>query len=196
MNNPFYTVGHSTRTIPEFVSLLKAGAVELVIDIRTVPRSRTNPQYNKDALPLNLEPYQIGYEHFPELGGLRKKNKHPSPDTGGFWTNQSFQNYADYSLSDEFRAGVERLVSRGRERRLAMMCSEAVWWRCHRRIVADYLLSRNETVFHLMDGGRADPAKLTQGAHLQSGGVVVYPAPQAKPENQPEGEQRQKKQES
>jgi uncharacterized protein (DUF488 family) len=176
MDNPFYTIGHSTRTIADFVALLKVGAVELVIDIRTVPRSRTNPQYNLDTLPSNLEPYQVGYAHIPELGGLRKKRRDQRTSANAFWTNQSFQNYADYALSDAFQEGLEQLVVRGRERRLAMMCSEAVWWRCHRRIVADYLLSRGETVFHLMGRGKAEPAKLAPGACPQGDGTIVYPA--------------------
>ena len=175
MVNPFYTIGHSTRAIPDFVALLRIGSVELVADVRTVPRSRTNPQYNKDALPAGLEPYGIAYEHFPELGGLRKKPAKPL-EVNGFWTNPSFRNYADYALTDAFRAGLERLILRGHERRIAIMCSEAVWWRCHRRIIADYLLSRGETVFHLMDTGRAEPAKMTEAASPRQDGTIDYPA--------------------
>ncbi len=176
MTHPFFTVGHSTRTIPEFVSLLGTGSVQLVIDIRTVPRSRTNPQYNKDVLPDRLEPFRIGYEHFPELGGLRKRSAGQRPELNGFWINQSFHNYADYATTEPFRLALDRLVSRGRERRLALMCSEAVWWRCHRRIVADYLLARGETVFHFMEEGRMEPATLTPGAIPQKDGTLLYPA--------------------
>lgn len=99
---PIRTIGHSTKTIPEFVELLQAASVQLVIDIRSVPRSRTNPQYNLDVLPQELASYQIGHAQFPELGGLRKKSKVVAPEANGFWTNQSFHNYADYALSDEF----------------------------------------------------------------------------------------------
>lgn len=173
---PFYTVGHSTRDIDEFVALLRAAGVSLVADIRTVPKSRTNPQYNKDALPERLAAFQIGYEHIAELGGLRGKAKLVAPDLNGFWDNQSFRNYADYALSDRFRLDLERLIVLGRKRPCAMMCSEAVWWRCHRRIVADHLMARGESVFHLMGRDRIEPAKLTAGACIQPSGAVTYPA--------------------
>jgi uncharacterized protein (DUF488 family) len=175
MNHPFYTIGHSTRTIPDFVALLRIGGVDLVVDIRTVPRSRTNPQYNRDALPAALQPFGIGYEHFAELGGLRGKTA-GSGEVNAYWTNASFRNYADYAMSDAFRAGLERLVRLGRERLVAIMCSEAVWWRCHRRIVTDYLLQRGETVFHLMDPDKVEPAKMTGSARPQKDGTIHYPA--------------------
>lgn len=175
MTLPFFTVGHSTRTIEAFVDLLRAGEVGMVVDIRTVPRSRTNPQYNLDALPASLAAYQIGHTRIDALGGLRGKSKDVPPEVNDWWENRSFHNYADYAMSEEFRGGLEELVALGRERRVAMMCSEAVWWRCHRRIVSDYLLERGETVFHLMDGERVAPAKITPGAR-SSGGVLVYPA--------------------
>ena len=176
MAHPFFTIGHSTRTITEFVDLLRVAGVQLVVDIRTVPRSRTNPQYDRDALPESLSSFQIGYEHIAELGGLRGKSKTAPSGLNGFWSNQSFHNYADYALSDEFGAGLEQLVLLGRERRLAMMCSEAIWWRCHRRIVADYLLVRGEAVFHLMGDDRIEPAKLTDGASVREDKSVIYPA--------------------
>jgi uncharacterized protein (DUF488 family) len=176
MAYPYFTVGHSTRTIPEFVALLKTAAVQLVVDIRTVPRSRTNPQFNGYTLGAQLAPFQIGYEQSAELGGLRGRVSTIPTEVNGFWTNQSFHNYADYAMSDEFRDGLERLVSLGRERRLAMMCSEAVWWRCHRRIVADHLLARGEAVFHLMGDSRIESAHLTAGASPLEGGTVAYPS--------------------
>ena len=176
MAHPFFTIGHSTRSIPEFVALLRAGEANFVADVRTVPRSRTNPQYNQDALPGTLEPYQVGYEHIAKLGGLRGKAKGLSSDLNGFWQNRSFHNYADYALTPQFSAGLDRLVSLGRERRLAIMCSEAVWWRCHRRIISDYLLGRGEAVFHLMGEDRIEPAKLTEGAVVREDGSIVYPA--------------------
>ena len=172
---PIFTVGHSTRTIAAFVDLLRAGAVQLVVDIRTVPRSRTNPQYNLDALPEALAAYQIGHTRIDELGGLRGRSKDVPAEVNGWWENQSFHNYADHALSDDFRRGLEELVALGRERRAAMMCSEAVWWRCHRRIVADYLLARGETVFHLMGNDRVEPAKMTAAARADRGGGLVYP---------------------
>jgi uncharacterized protein (DUF488 family) len=126
-------------------------------------------------LPGSLAPFQIAYEHIATLGGLRGKSKTIARDVNGFWTNESFHNYADYALSAEFRAGLDHLIERGREMRCAMMCSEAVWWRCHRRIVADHLIARGETVFHIMGEARLEPAHLTAGAVIQSDGEVVYP---------------------
>lgn len=175
MSLPFFTVGHSTRTIEDFVELLRVGGVRMVIDIRTVPRSRTNPQYNADSLGEALAASQIGHGRIPALGGLRSRVREVPPERNGWWTNRSFHNYADHALGEDFRAGLDELVCLGRERQVAMMCSEAVWWRCHRRIVADHLIARGESVFHLMDGGRAEPARLSAGAHVEAG-LVAYPA--------------------
>ncbi|HEY9554818.1 DUF488 family protein [Allosphingosinicella sp.] len=175
MNLPFFTIGHSTRSIEAFVDLLRAGEVAMVVDIRTVPRSRTNPQYNLDALPKALAACQIGHTRIEELGGLRSKSTDVPPEVNGWWENQSFHNYADYAMSDEFRRGLAQLVDLGRERRVAMMCSEAVWWRCHRRIVADYLMARGEAVFHLMGNDRVERTRMTVAAH-ESDGNLVYPA--------------------
>ena len=175
MTLPFFTIGHSTRTIPEFVELLRAGEVRMVVDIRTVPRSRTNPQYNEDTLVPALAEYQIGHTRITSLGGLRKKQREVPEEVNGWWSNRSFHNYADHALSDDFRHGLDELVALGRERRVAMMCSEAVWWRCHRRLIADWLIGRGETVYHLMGEKRVEPAKLSEGAVIE-GGVVTYPA--------------------
>lgn len=172
---PVYTIGHSTRTIPEFVDLLRLGEVDMVADIRTVPRSRTNPQYNLDVLPDALAEWQIGHVYIAELGGLRGKSKSVPPEVNGFWTNQSFHNYADYALSETFHLGLAKLRELSRDRRCAIMCSEAVWWRCHRRIVADYLLAAGTPVFHLMSPARIEPAKLTEAA-IAEGEAVLYPA--------------------
>ena len=174
MQLPFFTVGHSTRTIPDFVELLRAGEVRMVVDIRTVPRSRTNPQYNEDALGSALAEYQIGHTRIASLGGLRGRDREVPPEVNGWWDNRSFHNYADHALSDAFGEGLEELVALGRERRIAMMCSEAVWWRCHRRIVADHLLARGEEVFHLMAPARVEPARLSSGAQV-AGAAVTYP---------------------
>lgn len=171
---PFFTVGHSTRAIVDFVELLRVGGVRTVIDIRTVPRFRHNPQYNEDDLGAALAPYQIAHGRIPALGGLRSRVREVPPERNGWWQNRSFHNYADHALSEDFRAGLEELVAIGREAPVAMMCSEAVWWRCHRRIVADHLIARGETVFHLMDGGRAEPARLSAGACVEEG-RVAYP---------------------
>jgi uncharacterized protein (DUF488 family) len=154
---------------------LKLGRVELVVDIRSTPRSRSNPQFNLDFLPEALSVWQIGYTLIPELGGRRPKSKTILPDVNGFWVNQSFHNYADYALSDAFRAGFARLLDLSHERRCAIMCSEAVWWRCHRRFVADYLLHNRTDVFHLMGEARVEPATLNPAAR-PAGASLVYPA--------------------
>jgi uncharacterized protein (DUF488 family) len=145
--------------------------------VRSVPRSRTNPQYNFDVLGDELRPWQVSYGRIAELGGLRGRSE-VAPEINAFWQNQSFHNYADYALSDDFSRGLEELTSVAEERRTAIMCAEAVWWRCHRRIIADYLVSRGREVLHLMGEGRADPAKLTPAA-IERDGCLVYPAPVA-----------------
>lgn len=167
---PVFTIGHSTRSIHEFVQLLQAGRVQVVVDIRTVPRSRTNPQYNLDALPDALAPFQIGHLRIAELGGLRKKSDVP-PEVNGLWRNRSFHNYADYALSESFRDGLASLMEVAVERRTAIMCAEAVWWRCHRRIVADYLMMDGKQVFHLMGDDLVTPAKMTVGAVEDVAGI-------------------------
>jgi uncharacterized protein (DUF488 family) len=174
VSEPFFTIGHSTRSIEAFVDLLRAGGVAMVVDVRTVPRSRTNPHYNEDSLGAALAGYQIGHTRIAELGGLRSRIREVAPDVNGWWSNRSFHNYADHALGGDFRRGLDRLVSLGRERRVAAMCSEAVWWRCHRRIIADWLIARGETVFHLMGDARVDRASLSAGARVDSG-MVTYP---------------------
>ncbi|MGE3149272.1 MAG: DUF488 family protein [Pseudorhodoplanes sp.] len=176
MKRPFFTIGHSNRSLDAFVGLLKEAHVERVADIRKIPMSGANPQFNRDTLPEALAPFGISYEHVAALGGLRGKARGVPADVNGLWTNDSFHNYADYALSEQFHAGFDHLLDEGRRWRMAVMCSEAVWWRCHRRIVADYLVAGGETVFHIMGPGRLEPARLTPGAVIQPGGAVVYPA--------------------
>ena len=172
----FFTIGHSTRPIGEFIDLLAASEIGLVVDVRTVPRSRTNPQYNREALPGSLSDFQIGYEHIAELGGLRPRAKDVAPGINGFWENQSFHNYADYAMGAGFQSGFARLRELGSVRRCAVMCAEAVWWRCHRRIIADYLLAAGERVFHILGPKAVTPASLTKGATAQPDGTLTYPA--------------------
>ncbi len=147
--------------------------------------SRTNPQFNRDTLPGSLAPYHIDYRHLESLGGLRGKSKTVAPEVNGFWQNDSFHHYADYTLSAEFRPGLEELITLSQATPSAIMCSEAVWWRCHRRIVADHLIARGESVFHLMGHDRIEAARLTEGAHLLPSGRVDYPRP-APPESAPD----------
>ena len=172
---PVFTIGHSTRSIPEFVELLRVGEVRELVDIRTVPRSRTNPQYNLDRLPDELAAYQIGHRYIAALGGLRGKSAGIAPEVNGLWRNASFHNYADYALTGRFREGLGELLALSAETRCAIMCAEAVWWRCHRRIVADYLLLEGRAVVHLMGDARAEPATMTPGA-VAEGDSLRYPA--------------------
>ena len=172
---PVFTIGHSTRPIPEFVDLLRAAPADFVVDIRTVPKSRHNPQYNEAVLGEELAPFQVGYSRIAALGGLRGKAHEMPPQVNAYWQNQSFHNYADYALSDAFSAGLDALLELADERPTAIMCAEAVWWRCHRRIVADYLIARGRTVFHLMGDKRVEPARLTPGAGVDRD-RIVYPA--------------------
>ena len=176
MANPFFTIGHSTWPLAVFVDLLKGADVRLVVDVRTVPRSRTNSQYNGDTLPASLSAFQIGYEHMATLGGLRGRQQDVSPTTNSYWQNQSFHNYADYAMGDDFHAGFRRLRELGRATRCATMCAEALWWRCHRRIISDYLIAAGETVFHILGPGRVEQAQVTAAAKLGPTGVLTYPA--------------------
>ena len=174
MANPFFTVGHSTHPIEVFVAQLKDLAIEVVADVRAVPRSRKNPQFNRDVLSRTLSSFELDYTHVPELGGLRSHGPVP-PSVNGFWQNQSFHNYADYAMSDEFQAGLRRLREIGHARQCAVMCAEAVWWRCHRRIIADYLIAAGETVIHILAKGRTEPAYLTKAAVRAPDGALAYP---------------------
>jgi uncharacterized protein (DUF488 family) len=147
------------------------------VDVRKVPRSRMNPQYNADVMPAHLAPFDIAYEHMPALGGLRGRVADIPRDTNGFWDNDSFHNYADYAMTPAFREALAQLVQRGEERRCAIMCAESVWWRCHRRIITDYLLARGNDVFHILGSDVPEPARLTPEAQPSPEGLV-YPARQ------------------
>ncbi|WP_417508469.1 DUF488 family protein [Microbacterium sp.] len=175
MRLPFFTIGHSNRSIDEFIALVQSANVESIVDVRRLPGSNRHPQFNEDALRESLGANSIRFDRIPELGGRRRVSKDVPFETNAFWQNRSFHNYADYALSDDFNRGYDRLVAIGREARTAVMCSEAVWWRCHRRIIADHLLARGETVFHLMNAGRENSADLTPGA-IVAGNTVTYPA--------------------
>ncbi|MDW6025999.1 DUF488 domain-containing protein [Mesorhizobium sp. BAC0120] len=172
----FYTVGHSNRSLSGLVEILQAAGIEVVVDVRRMPGSGAHPQFNGDVLCRSLAEFQIGYEYIAALGGRRGRAMEIPPELNAGWHNRSFHNYADYALSLEFRGGFERLIGLGRERPCVIMCSEAVWWRCHRRIIADYLLARGEQVIHLMDKNRTEPAVLTKGAVVRDDHSVIYPA--------------------
>lgn len=172
---PYFTIGHSTRPITEFLDILHSANVDLVIDVRSIPRSRTNPQYNQDQLPSTLATFQIRYEHVEELGGRRLKQPGVDVEINAFWTNQSFHNYADYAMTSAFRRGLAKVRRLGRDQRCVLMCAEAVWWRCHRRIIADYLLYKGEGVVHILGAGNMKPAKQTPGIVPKAGGILTYP---------------------
>jgi uncharacterized protein (DUF488 family) len=156
--------------------LLTQVEVQLVVDVRTVRRSRTNPQYNGDVLPTSLSALGVDYTHIAALGGLRGHLREIPPDVNAFWTNPGFHNYADYAMTAAFRAGLAELRNLGHAQRCAVMCAEAVWWRCHRRIIADYLIAAGEPVFHILSKGRIEPARQTGAARPGPAGTLVYPA--------------------
>ena len=183
MAHPFHTIGHGTRPLADFVALLQSAEVTLLVDVRTVPRSRTNPQYNRDVLPEQLAPFGIGYEHSAALGGLRGRFREVPHEVNAFWENESFHNYADYAMSVPFRDGLAHLRALGRDRRSAIMCAETVWWRCHRRIITDYLLAAGERVFHILAPGKIELATMNEAARPQGADVLTYPAP---PPDQPD----------
>ncbi|MCK1626789.1 DUF488 domain-containing protein [Bradyrhizobium sp. 160] len=176
MGHRIFTIGHSTRSLHEFVSLLRPQEVRLVVDVRSVPRSLSNPQYNAARLARALSELDIGYEHIPGLGGLRGKRRDVAATVNSFWKNRSFHNFADYAMSDEFRCGLAKLRKLGHCTTSAIMCAEAVWWRCHRRIIADYLITEGETVFHILANNQVVQASLTRGAVLLPDGTLHYPA--------------------
>ena len=165
------TIGHSNRPVAELVELLKANGVELLADVRTVPRSRHNPQFNRETLPETLAQAGIDYVHLPSLGGLRRPRS-DSTNTG--WKNASFRGYADYMQTAEFEAALEKLAGLDGERRVAIMCAEAVPWRCHRSLISDALTARGVGVVHIMSLGTNRAHQLTSFARAE-GGRVDYP---------------------
>ncbi|HXU62218.1 MAG TPA: DUF488 domain-containing protein [Polyangia bacterium] len=172
MTAPIYTVGHSNRSLDDLVALLGAFGVKTLVDIRTVPRSRHNPQFNTDTLGASLAPHGIAYAHLAALGGLRK----PRPDSpNGAWRNESFRGYADHMQTEAFTHGLGELIALAEQAPTAIMCAEAVPWRCHRSLVADALLARGLSVAHIMSPTRANPHKLTSFARL-NGVQVTYPS--------------------
>jgi uncharacterized protein (DUF488 family) len=171
-----FTVGHSTLPIERFVAVLAAYDIARLADVRTVPRSRRNPQFNADALRASLRAANIDYVPFGELGGLRKPR--PGSQNEG-WRNESFRGYADYMQTDEFTEGVERLVKLAGECRTAIMCAEAVPWRCHRSLVADALLVRGIAVVEVLSETNWQEHALTEFAHV-AGTTITYPSTQAR----------------
>lgn len=167
-----YTIGHSTRPINEFVAMLNAHGVTRLIDVRTIPKSRHNPQYHRDALEARLQEAGIGYEHMKALGGLRWPRE-DSPNAG--WRNESFRGYADYMQTVEFASALDALIGAAAHGRVAIMCAEAVPWRCHRSLIADSLTAQGYPVQHIMSPTKANRHSITSFANLQ-GTSITYPA--------------------
>ena len=162
-----WTIGHSSRTIEEFIGALQANGIKLLADVRLLPGSKRYPQFNKEELAKSLKEHGMGYEHFPELGGRRKAKK-ASRNTA--WRNQSFRGYADHMETAEFAGGIARLHEMaGRHGATAIMCAEAVWWRCHRSLIADYLKALGVDVIHILDQKKADPHPFTSAARIVDG---------------------------
>lgn len=159
------------------MSLLRHADVTLLVDVRSIPRSRTNPQFNANTLPGSLAAAGIDYRHLAALGGRRHHRKGAPPSSNTYWRVPAFRSYADYAETEEFRAGLASLRSLAREGRCAIMCAEAVWWRCHRRIIADCLLADGIRVEHIMGPGPTVAATLTPGARVMPDGTLRYPAP-------------------
>jgi uncharacterized protein (DUF488 family) len=167
-----FTIGHSTRSIEAFIDMLKAHEVKRVVDVRTIPRSRHNPQFNRDALPETLLQAGIGYTHMEELGGLRHARK-DSLNTG--WHNASFRGFADYMQTPEFEAGLKTLIQAAKREQVAIMCAEAVPWRCHRSLIGDALKARGIAVEDIMSATKTQAHEFTSFATVE-GSHVTYPA--------------------
>jgi uncharacterized protein (DUF488 family) len=167
-----WTIGHSTRTADEFISLLRPQEIDRLADIRTIPQSRRHPHFGRDALSARLAAEGVQYRHFKDLGGLRK----PRADSvNGAWKNQAFRGYADHMETAEFAASVDELLAFGAGGRVAVMCAEAVWWRCHRMLLSDALVARAIDVQHILGAASVQPHRLTPFAQIQDGGHVRYP---------------------
>ena len=171
-----FTIGHSTRTIAAFLALLREAGIDCLIDVRRFPGSRRHPQFNGEALAQSLAEAGILYRHQPALGGRRggARDKE-SPHT--LWREEAFRNYADYAETAEFRAGFTELLALAAQHHVAIMCAEAVWWRCHRRIIADYLIAAGVGVRHILGEGKIEPARLTPEATIRPDRSVLYQAP-------------------
>jgi uncharacterized protein (DUF488 family) len=166
-----FTVGHSNLRIEDFITLLRAYEIKRLVDIRTIPRSRHNPQFNSDTLCESLKHEKLDYVALPALGGLRQSRR-DSPNTG--WRNHSFRGYADYMQTKNFEGGIKQLLQLSRSKRTAIMCAEALPWRCHRSLVADALLVRGIPVVEILSAHSAREHKLTLFAHVQ-GTTITYP---------------------
>lgn len=171
----FFTIGHSSRSLDDFLALLNAAAIDGIVDVRSLPGSRKFPWFDAGALAASLRNAGIDYMHEPRLGGRRKRSLPDDDSRNAMWRNASFRRYADYALSQPFADALASLEQRAADNRTAVMCAEAVWWRCHRRIITDYLLAHGHTVHHIMGPGQITTASLTPGACIVDH-KVLYPA--------------------
>ncbi len=165
------TIGHSARALEAFIAILQENGAEWIADVRSIPRSRHNPQFNRDALPESLSEAGIGYSHMAGLGGFRKPRP-DSPNTG--WKNAGFRGYADYMQTAQFQHSLQTLLNLAKEKKVAVMCAEAVPWRCHRSLIADSLVVRTIRVIHILAPGENIAHVLTAGARVE-GGLITYP---------------------
>ena len=181
MNAPapatIWTIGHSTRTLEEFLALLAAFRIEAIADVRRFPGSRRCPQFARDTLAAGLPVHGVGYAWFPQLGG-RRRTRPDSPNTA--WRNAAFRGYADHLASTEFAEGLAALLAFAARQRTAVMCAEAVWWRCHRSIIADVLKQRGIEVIHILDLQHGVVHPWTSAAHIENG-ELSYAAPPSTP---------------
>ena len=161
-----WTVGHSTRSAEEFGQILRVHEIQVLVDVRSFPGSRRYPQFNREALSESLAKLGIEYKHAPRLGGRRTPRK-DSHNTA--WKNASFRAYADHTETDEFRNGVEELLELADDSRVAVMCAEAVWWRCHRSLISDYLKAKGHTVIHILDENKTEEYPFTSAARIVDG---------------------------
>jgi uncharacterized protein (DUF488 family) len=164
-----WTIGHSTRTLDEFLALLKSNEIEALADIRRFASSRKFPHFNQAELRQSLANAGIEYVHIVELGGRREPR---ADSTNTAWRNRSFRGYADYMQSEEFRVGIDKLLKLAAGKRTAVMCAEAVWWRCHRALVSDYLKSQGVEVFHIMDANTVSMHPYTSAAKIEAGALT------------------------
>jgi len=161
-----WTIGHSNRTLEQFLEILTGQQIELLADVRRFPGSRRQPHFNSENLPKSLTAASIDYTHFPELGGRRKALPN-SPNT--VWRNEAFRGYADFMMTPEFRTGIDRLLKIAQAKRTAIMCAEALWWQCHRSLIADYLKASGHTIMHIMGSGKIEEHPFTSAARIVKG---------------------------
>lgn len=173
-----FTIGHSTRSLEEFTDLLQESQIGALVDVRRLPGSRRFPHFNDDVLAEKLPELGISYRRAEELTGRRKVSTTIAFEVNGFWNNRSFHNYADHALSSEFSESLQELIHAAQDTLTVIMCSEAVWWRCHRRIISDHLLAAGQQVNHIMGPGNITEASLTEGAVIGPDDQVTYPEPQ------------------